>query len=256
MKILKQLQDGSDRIFYRITLKNQVYILLKETKRYRFENYLKVANILNGFAPKIFDYNVEKLEIIMEDLGDLSLFDYVRTYKDYKIYYNVISVLRDIESIKANLPTFDEEHLKYEVDYFLNYNQEYIDLKDILYENATFISTFEYVFMHRDFQSRNIIIKDNKIRIIDFQSAHIGPKLYDLSSLLMDPYVNLDMDIINQLLNFYGNIDLEKFLRISLQRICQVNAAFKKLSKEKEFFKQFIPIAKSRFENLIKTLKF
>ncbi|MEO0203382.1 MAG: aminoglycoside phosphotransferase family protein [candidate division WOR-3 bacterium] len=254
MEILEVLQDGSDRVFYRILYKGKVYILLKETKRYRFENYLKVAGILGHLAPKIFDYNLESLEILIEDLGDLSLFEYIRAYKDYKIYYDVISILKDIQALRVNLPIFDYEHLKYEIDYFLDFNQEYSKFREFLYENSMIVSKFEYSFMHRDFQSRNIIIKDGRIRLIDFQSAHFGPKLYDLSSVLIDPYVNLEDFVIEELLRFYSNVEREQFLRVSLQRICQVNAAFKKLSRKKEFFKQFIPIAKSKFKELIKAL--
>ncbi|MEO0224156.1 MAG: phosphotransferase [candidate division WOR-3 bacterium] len=252
MKIIEKLQDGSDRIFYRVLIKNKTYILLKETKLFRFRNYLKVANFLKNLAPKIYDYDEEKLEILMEDLGDLSLFQYIRRNRSYKIYYSVISVLKEMESVNESLPTFDIEHLKYELDYFLDFNPQYESLRDILYKNAEDISKFKYVFMHRDFQSRNIIINDSKVRIIDFQNAHIGPKGYDLVSLLIDPYVNLNNEIILDLLKFYKEINEEEFLKISIQRISQVCAAFKKLSINKPFFKEFIPIAINKFENFIR----
>ena len=45
--------------------------------------------------------------------------------------------------------------------------------------------------MHRDFQSRNLMVKDNRCRIIDFQGARLGPIQYDLASLLIDPYTGL-----------------------------------------------------------------
>ena len=254
MKIIKKLQDGSDRIFYRVLIKNKTYILLKETKRFRFKNYLKIANALKNLAPKVYEYNEENLEILMEDLGDLSLFEYMKSRKDYKIYYNVISVLKEIEHLNEELPIFDIEHLKYEIDYFLAFNPKYRSLKEALYKNAEDISKFDYVFMHRDFQSRNILIIDNKIRIIDFQNAHIGPKGYDLSSLLIDPYVDLNYEIVKELVKFY-KLDEEKFLKISIQRLSQVCAAFKKLSINKTFFKKFIPIAINKFENFIRYLK-
>lgn len=254
MEIIKKLQDGSDRIFYRVLIRNKTYILLKETKLFRFRNYLKIANFLKNLAPKIYDYNEEKLEILMEDLGDLSLFEYMRRNGSYKIYFSVISVLKEIENLNENLPLFDVEHLRYEIDYFLEYNPQYEHLREILYKNSEDISKFKYVFMHRDFQSRNIIINDSKVRIIDFQNAHIGPKGYDLSSLLIDPYVNLDNEIVSDLLKFYKEINEEEFLKISIQRISQVCAAFKKLSINKPFFKEFIPIAINKFENFIRLI--
>ena len=55
-------------------------------------------------------------------------------------------------------------------------------------------------FMHRDFQSRNILVKAGRLFAIDFQGGRIGPVQYDLASLLIDPYVDIDPDIQNQLL--------------------------------------------------------
>ncbi|MCS7245044.1 MAG: aminoglycoside phosphotransferase family protein [candidate division WOR-3 bacterium] len=250
MEIIGKLEDGSDRVFYRVKVKNQTYILLREKKRYRFENYIKISSILYPFSPKIFSINETNMEILMEDLGDLSLFEYVKKYKDYKIYFKIIDFLKEIQNINTKLPEFDQEHLIHEINYFLEYNPEYETYRDFLYENAKLVSEFEKCFMHRDFQSRNIVIKDGKIRVIDFQNAHIGPKLYDLTSLLMDPYVNLDYKSIREYFNYY-NDEYEKFLRVSIQRTAQVCAAYKKLSKTKEFFKQFISIALDRFKHLI-----
>lgn len=250
MEIIKKLEDGSDRVFYRVKIKDQTYILLKETKKHRFENYIKINSILYPFSPKIYEIEETNMEILIEDLGDLSLFEYVREYKDYKVYFKVIDFLKEIQSINAKLPEFDEEHLLYEINYFLEYNPKYEIYSDFLYENAKIISRFQKSFMHRDFQSRNIIIKDGKFRVIDFQNAHIGPRLYDLASLLMDPYVNLDYELINRYFNYYKD-EYEKFIRVSIQRIAQTCAAYKKLSKTKEFFKQYIPIALNKFKYLI-----
>lgn len=50
-------------------------------------------------------------------------------------------------------------------------------------------------FMHRDFQSRNIMIDGARIGIIDYQGGRIGPPAYDLASLLIDPYVDLPPDL-------------------------------------------------------------
>jgi aminoglycoside/choline kinase family phosphotransferase len=46
-------------------------------------------------------------------------------------------------------------------------------------------------FIHRDLQSRNIMLRDGKIYFIDFQGGRTGPVQYDLASLLIDPYVNI-----------------------------------------------------------------
>jgi aminoglycoside/choline kinase family phosphotransferase len=110
--------------------------------------------------------------------------------------------------------------------------------------------------MHRDFQSRNIMICADNPFFIDFQGARFGPIQYDLASLLTDPYVNLPASIQNRLLDYSIDrlkplikIDREKFIKgyqyLALTRILQSLGAFGFLSKarNKPFFEQFIPIA-------------
>lgn len=48
------------------------------------------------------------------------------------------------------------------------------------------------VFVHRDFHSRNLMVKDGALRLIDFQDAVAGPISYDLVSLLRDAYIEWD----------------------------------------------------------------
>ena len=68
-------------------------------------------------------------------------------------------------------------------------------------------------FMHRDFQSRNIIVKDHKYYVIDFQGGRLGPLAYDLASLLIDPYVALPEKLQETLLTYYLN-RLSEFVTI------------------------------------------
>ena len=107
-------------------------------------------------------------------------------------------------------------------------------------------------FLHRDFQSRNIMLKDDRVRIIDFQGGMLGPLGYDLASLLLDPYAGLDdvmreelFDLYLNLLESYG-VEKEDFLQgyfpLSLQRNLQIIGAFAFLSKVKQkvFFQTYI----------------
>jgi aminoglycoside/choline kinase family phosphotransferase len=111
-------------------------------------------------------------------------------------------------------------------------------------------------FMHRDLQSRNIMVSNGNIFFIDFQGARLGPIQYDLASLLTDPYVNLPASIQEILLDYSINklgqmmsINKSDFILgyryCSLTRILQSLGAFGFLSKikNKPFFEPFIPIA-------------
>ena len=56
---------------------------------------------------------------------------------------------------------------------------------------------------HRDYHSRNLLIYNKKIQVIDFQDARLGPVQYDLVSLLYDSYVNLSSELIEEVLDYY-----------------------------------------------------
>src|SRR3970282_446192 len=84
---------------------------------------------------------------------------------------------------------------------------------------------------HRDYHSRNIMVKDGDLRFLDFQDARMGPCQYDLCSLLRDSYTVLDNKLVDELIEYYisqkemiegESIDRNEFRRIfdymSIQR--------------------------------------
>lgn len=108
-------------------------------------------------------------------------------------------------------------------------------------------------FLHRDFQSRNIMITEGCVRIIDYQAGRRGPLAYDLASLLIDPYAALPKDVQEQLLQIYidkiggsNAIKTSEFRKqytfLALQRNLQIIGAFAYLSKVhgKDFFAGYI----------------
>ncbi len=111
-------------------------------------------------------------------------------------------------------------------------------------------------FMHRDLQSRNIMLKDGRFYFIDFQGGRIGPPAYDLAALLIDPYVELAPDEQARLLDYaIGRMSLRRpvdaaqfrraFGYCALSRNLQVLGAFGYLSKVKgkPQFARYIPAA-------------
>jgi aminoglycoside/choline kinase family phosphotransferase len=101
----------------------------------------------------------------------------------------------------------------------------------------------EKVLIHRDFQSRNIIIKEGDPYIIDWQGARVGPASYDLASLLYDPYVTLDDEFKLELIDLYLNsltkpLDKELFFKEfrlhAVMRLMQATGAYAHLWKVKK----------------------
>lgn len=111
-------------------------------------------------------------------------------------------------------------------------------------------------FLHRDCQSRNILLHEDRVRFIDWQGGRLGPLAYDLASLLLDPYVELALPLQDELLAAYleelfakTGYDPAQFRAeyevLALQRNLQILGAFAFLTQQrgKEFFRRYLPPA-------------
>ena len=112
------------------------------------------------------------------------------------------------------------------------------------------------LFTHRDYHARNILVKDGRFYILDYQDGRMGPQHYDLASLLYDSYVKLDDDTRNALINYYldrwelaskNKIDAITFnamlKRVSLQRSLKALGTFgyQAMEKQNRFYLRFVP---------------
>jgi aminoglycoside/choline kinase family phosphotransferase len=108
-------------------------------------------------------------------------------------------------------------------------------------------------FLHRDFQSRNLMLQGGCLRVIDFQGGRLGPLGYDLASLLIDPYVALPGAVRDRLLRKYREVlagypgaaaafSVEGYYLLAVQRNLQILGAFAFLTavKGKPFFRGYL----------------
>jgi len=177
--------------------------------------------------------------LVLEDLGDTLMWNLVddkpvETQKEwYTKAINLLILMQERTEAQKNdscvafKRSFDETLFNWEFDHFLEYGIEARLNKTLCEEDrATFdaftrtISTkirhFPYGFTHRDFQSRNLLLKDDKLYMIDFQDALMGPQVYDLVALLRDSYVSLPADLVQELVKYYASkrgFDEEKTLK-------------------------------------------
>jgi hypothetical protein len=120
-------------------------------------------------------------------------------------------------------------------------------------------------FLHRDFQSRNLLVQDERLRVLDFQGGRLGPLGYDLASLLNDPYAALSVAMKEELREYYRqNLAEERpdlastfnegYLWLALQRNLQILGAFAFLFrvKGKKFFHRFLRPAAINLEWLLR----
>jgi len=111
-----------------------------------------------------------------------------------------------------------------------------------------------HVLLHRDLQSSNVLIRKGHPCLIDFQGMRAGPAVYDIASLMADPYVSLPAPFVQEWITAYADqtgtgsatADLLPFAMI--QRLAQALGAYGRLSKlpGNERFATFIPVALAR----------
>ncbi len=276
-KIEELKGDGSNRKFFRIFLKKESFILIlpqkgkegiKEAeKTFIIGNFLKKQGIP---VPEIKFWDKKTGILLVEDLGDLRLYEAIKNKTYLKKYFQAIEILVSLQQIEKSklltlidLPVYNKDFiLEKEVLYGINalYKISEEEKLKINKKNLNFLESWiersiknfaYYVLVHRDFQSKNIMLKGSSPYLIDFQGMIIGPPSYDLASLLYDPYANLKEELRKELINYYlklTQIDREAFYKelkeVRCFRILQALGAFKKLSDQgKSWFKNYIPVA-------------
>lgn len=227
---------GSDRMFFRLKTEESKIIMCASKDAADFERFLRIGKFLDELnlgVPKIYNSSSERHVVIMEDLGDDILFNRINSgipEEEMKnLYRQIIEWLVDFQSWtygkycpegqeeqgKVGIRIFDFNYLRWETAYFsenflVNFcgiSKDDVDkLDDELCQLAEEALAQPQVMIHRDFQSQNILFKDGKVRIVDFQGARIGHIAYDLMSLLKDPYVSLSRKLRNSLIDHYFDI--------------------------------------------------
>ena len=108
------------------------------------------------------------------------------------------------------------------------------------------------VLCHRDYHSRNLMYHEDRLYIIDFQDARMGPDTYDLVSLLRDSYVDLPEQTVNDLLAYFlalkggtGREEAfrERFAVMALQRNLKALGTFgyQTTARRNPVYIQYIP---------------
>lgn len=277
---------GSDRKYYRQRTegRRQTTVVVcygpDGSDFYRHIEYTKFFKRHGIPVPELFDVNYEKMTAVFEDLGDLSLYNWLKCPRDehqiedmYKkvmdiailIHSNIIQNISECLLLEERI--FDFEYFRWESDYFIERFVKPFAVKDL--QAGGFISelkkdldrlarkadSYPKTVVHRDFQSQNIMIKDSKPRVIDYQGARIGPPAYDVASMLWDPYYRLNEGVRERLLQYYmeqmsravfNKFDQKTFeeslLLCRLQRHMQALGAYGFLSivKGKKYFLKHI----------------
>jgi len=286
--------DGSDRPFFRIVLGEQSYLAafpsptLAKAQAEAHATYLIGSHLRQSGVPvpAIFAYDSDSGGILFEDLGNRLLFHEFHAGGEeavYELYRQAVVILADFQLGARggflpewcwDTPHYDRElMISRESNYFAGeFCGKFMGLPDLPAGlNEEFSKLAERIgqspatyLIHRDYQSRNLMVVAGQLRVIDFQGARFGPLAYDLAALLNDPYVTLSEACKQQLIGHYLQwageyisldhaLFMEEYYHVALQRNLQVLGAYAFLVQErgKEFFRPYIAPALERLLTLL-----
>ncbi len=279
-RVLPLTGDASDRQYFRVQLRNEPsQVLALHTGPIEFEKlpFVNVAGLLARMpvpVPRILAHANDLGIIALQDLGDVTLQAHLgaATPAEHAALYrqavSFIEVLqrrgRELAS-PAHLPygiAFDVEKLTWELQFFTKHFLEgYRGVplasaarEALAAEYAAIIGELAAeprVLCHRDYHSRNLMLHEGSLYIIDFQDARMGPDTYDLVSLLRDSYVDFTEAQVEELIAFFlalrGDADLAEFRRrfdlMALQRNLKAlgTFGFQTISRGNPVYIQYIP---------------
>lgn len=277
--------DGSDRIWWRVEMPGEKSCIIADhgiqglRQPSEAEAFLALGKHLlsKGIpVPEIYKGDLFAGLLAVEDLGNERLHDRILEHGPQAampLYEEILALLPKMhKALSGFIPEMAFSFSEYDRELILKRECGYFKeafLKNLL-QLESFPEGLDQAFSHlaakalshgipglifRDLQSRNIMICDEKVHVIDFQGAMHGPIQYDLASLLLDPYADLPDAMQEKLLEkatalfgesgFSGENFIKGYEYARLCRNLQILGAFAFLwkVKKKSFFRAYIPKA-------------
>jgi aminoglycoside/choline kinase family phosphotransferase len=220
-------QAGSDRQYFRVRASQRSYIVTYNNNLPENTAFLEFSKHFFSkqlSVPEIYHVSVDKCFYIQSDLGNTSLFDIVlkqgytdNTFELYKKTFAQLARLQieggtglDYDHCIATR-SFDRQVIYSDLLYFKYY---FLRALKLTYDKNLLLNDFEMLsyylmqernkfFMLRDCQSRNVMVKDDKVYFIDYQGGMQGALQYDVSSMLWQAKAALPYEWRDELVNYY-----------------------------------------------------
>jgi len=272
---------GSDRRYFRVRHGGRSAVLMEcRPDDPDFERHLAYTTFFAARGvpvPRLLAADPASKRALFEDLGDTSLYAYVKLAGDgvEGLYRDVLGILVALHAgatqqvgacplLQARV--FDYHYLRWETTYFLDRFVKGLcgvevarraAVDEDLHRLAQRVDSYDKGVIHRDFQCQNIMLHAGAPRVIDYQGARMAPPAYDVASLLWDPYHRLAEPVRDRLLAGYveamkaglPGFDEKTFLQslvpCRLQRHMQALGAYGFLAavKGKTYFLKHVPAA-------------
>nr|WP_275658880.1 phosphotransferase [Shewanella sp. Isolate11] len=169
-------------------------------------------------APQVINQNPEQGFLLLSDLGDTQLLSVLNQDNVSDYYQQALQLLNTIANITTSacepLPIYDDEFVLRELGIFTEWllqhhlglaitDAEQHMLKQVFQLLVDNVADQPKVGMHRDYHSRNLMLCDDQLAVIDFQDSVLGPITYDAVSLLRDCYVRWPADKVEALMQVH-----------------------------------------------------
>jgi aminoglycoside/choline kinase family phosphotransferase len=284
-EIIPIAESGSARKYFRIVTEKRSLIGTYSVNIEENDAFLAFSRHFHDLklnVPEVYVVSADKTCYLQSDFGDDNLFAHVQKSlmaggwgeNVIQLYQQALSHLVKFQCVghqgldygKAYPSArFDRQAILDDLNYFKYYfvkPHEEIDFNETRL-NRDFNAFVDFVsqapndfFMYRDFQSRNIMVKDNELFFIDFQGGRQGPLNYDVVSLLYQVKAQIPQSVRDRLIHYYKEVlaqyvnpeevkfDLYQPYFVYL-RLLQVLGAygFRGLIQKKSHFIESIPYA-------------
>jgi aminoglycoside/choline kinase family phosphotransferase len=231
-RVLPLTGDASDRRYYRVLPRGGgSFVLALHAAPFSFDGlpFVNVAGLLARVPvpiPAILGHADDLGLLELQDLGDMTLQAHLGAApvsEHTALYREAIRLIATIQRRGRELASgqflpygiaFDVDKLTWELEFFLKhfvvaYRGAEIAPGDREILTAEFaaiageLAAEERVLCHRDYHSRNLMWRDGRLFMIDFQDARMGPDTYDLASLLRDSYVDIGEDALQDYVAYF-----------------------------------------------------
>jgi aminoglycoside/choline kinase family phosphotransferase len=224
--------DASDRRYFRILLPDAPSIVLAlnaapfDVTKLPFVNVATLMAKMPVPIPAVLGHAGDLGVLALQDLGDVTLQAHLGASSPAEhaaLYRQAVALIATLQRRGAELSSpdylpygisFDVEKLTWELGFFTKHFLEAYrgvtladDQRGALAEEFAVIvrelASEPPVLCHRDYHSRNLMLHESQLYIIDFQDARMGPDTYDLVSLLRDSYVDLPEQTVDELIAYF-----------------------------------------------------
>ncbi|HEX6746446.1 MAG TPA: RNase adapter RapZ [Longimicrobium sp.] len=299
VSILPLEGDGSQRAMYRLVgdgMETAIGVVGPDREENRaFLSYTAAFRSIGLPVPEVYGVDEKAGLYLEEDLGETTLFDGLSLARKedgssafpaamIPVYQRILELLPRFQveggkavdySVAYPRAAFDRQSILWDLNYF---KYHFLKLAHVPFNEARLEKDFRRFatfllgadtrhFLYRDFQSRNIMLRDGEPWFIDYQGGRRGALQYDVASLLIDPKAGVPEELREELLEHYldslaaylPNVDRTRFRQhfrgYVLVRIMQAMGAYgyRGFYERKPRFLQSVPQAIRNIERILQT---